>query len=318
MKDFIKFAGNTAKVLAFVAVMIICMAYFIASINETMAATPAKNVTVTGANITVGDVFPDAPKRHAAFVLAPAPKPDTTLTWDAQTLNRIARSFNLNWRASVTDQVHIRRLASVIDENMIKDAIIESLSDEGLSHKNDLEFVGSSIEILLSHDLEPSVTVISSSYNQSRNTFSATLQTPDNRVRQFTGVAHAVVQIPVLNTPARRGDHIRQSMITMMDIREDMINDNMVLTSGELVNMSPRKIIRANAPITVKDLVKPTMVKRGDLVTMQLQKGPIQITALAKALQAGTKGDMIRLMNMDSKRTLEAKVTGLREATVYN
>jgi flagella basal body P-ring formation protein FlgA len=35
-------------------------------------------------------------------------------------------------------------------------------------------------------------------------------------------------------------------------------------------------------------------------------------------MENGTKGDMIRLINMDSKRTLEAKITGLREATVYN
>jgi flagella basal body P-ring formation protein FlgA len=51
---------------------------------------------------------------------------------------------------------------------------------------------------------------------------------------------------------------------------------------------------------------------------MQLKSGPIALTALAKAMENGTKGDMIRLINMDSKRTLEAKITGLREATVYN
>lgn len=137
-------------------------------------------------------------------------------------------------------------------------------------------------------------------------------------MRQFTGVAHAVVDMPVLNTVARRGDHIRQSMITMIPVREDYITDAMVLSADELVNMTPRKIIRANTPVATRDLVKPTMVERGDLVTMQLDSGSIKITALAKALETGTKGDMIRVMNMDSKRTLEARVTGLREATVFN
>jgi len=318
MKETFKLLRNTAKVLAFVAVMIICMAYFIASINETMAASPAQNVTVTNENITVGDIFPDAKEKDKAFILAPSPKPNDTLTWNAKTLNRISNAFGLGWRGLATDQVHIRRLASVVSQDMISNAISSSLIDQGLHSDNDLEFVGASAEILLPHDMNPTITVMNSSYNKSRHTFSATLMTPDNKTHKFTGVAHAMVQIPVLNTPARRGDYIKQSMISMMNIREDMIADNMILTIDELVNMSPRKIIRANTPIASKDLAKPTMVKRGDLVTMRLHQGPIQITALAKALETGTKGDLIRVMNMDSKRTLQAQITGLGEATVFN
>jgi flagella basal body P-ring formation protein FlgA len=59
------------------------------------------------------------------------------------------------------------------------------------------------------------------------------------------------------------------------------------------------------------------MVKRGDLVTMELNSGPIRVTAIAKAMENGTKGDIIRLVNMDSNRTLEAEVTGQRAAKVY-
>jgi flagella basal body P-ring formation protein FlgA len=94
------------------------------------------------------------------------------------------------------------------------------------------------------------------------------------------------------------------------------VTDAMIVSKSEIVGMTPRKIIRGNAPIARNDLDKPVMVQRGELVTMNLNSGAIKITALAKALEAGTKGDIIRLMNIDSKRTIEAKITGTRTATV--
>ena len=318
MKDALKVAGNTAKVLMFIVAMVICMAFFIASINETMAATPIQNVTITGENITLGDVFDGVKDKDADYVLAPAPLPNVTLTWDARTLNRVAKAFNLSWRAQGTDQIQIRRLASIVTEDMIEDAIISSLQQDGLNSKIDLDFVGAKPQIILPHDIEPTVTIVSSSYNESRQTFSATLRTADNQMKQFSGISSALIAVPVLKVPVRRDEMITRNMVKMMDIREGDLTDDMAINNNELIGMTPRKILRAGTPVSITSLKKPTIVNRGDLITMQLSNGPIQITAIAKAMESGTKGDIIRLMNMDSKRTLEAKVTGIREATVYN
>ncbi len=318
MKTALKYAGNTAKVLFFIAIMIVCMAAFIASINETLAAEPKKNVTITSDNITLGDVFEGVRDKDADYVLAPAPLPHVTLTWDARTLNRISKAFSLGWNSPATDQIQIRRLATIVTEDMIEDAIISSLNNDGLNGKIDLDFVGATPQIILPHDVDETVTVLSSSYNASRQTFSATLQTADNKIKQFSGVASPLVAVPVLKTPIRRGDMITRNMVKIIDVRQDYITDTMALNAEDLIGMTPRKILRADAPIDMIELSKPTIISRGDLVTMQLKNGPIQITAIAKAMESGVKGDIIRLMNMDSKRTLEAKVTGLREATVYN
>jgi flagellar basal body P-ring formation protein FlgA len=314
----IKILPNMAKILLVLLIMVMSMAAFIASIHQAAAATPIQNVTITGDNITLGDVFSGIEGKDASFVLAPAPMPGTTLTWNANTLNRIANAFNLSWRAASSDTIQIRRLASIVTEDMIKNAIVESLTEQGMSKDQDLEFVGVSPQIILPHEIEPSVTVVSSSYNPDRQSFSATLRAADNSVTYFSGVAHSVATIPVLKTPLRRGDVITRNMITMIDIRENNVTDDMVIRADELIGMTPRKILRANAPVALSELDKPTMVQRGDLVTMQLKNGPIAITAIAKAMESGTKGDIIRLMNVGSKRVLEAQVTGLREASVLN
>lgn len=313
----IKILPNMAKILLAMLVMIFSMAMFIANINEANSATPIRDVTITGENITLGDVF-EGIEDNAGYVLAPAPKPNTVITWDAKTLNRVARAFDLPWSASASDQIHIRRLASMVSEEMIEKAIIENLKSQGMNNAFTLEFVGAKPEIILPYEVEPAVTVESASYNPSRKTFSATLRTPDDKLRQFTGVANALVTIPVLKTPVARGDVITRNMIGTMQIREDYVTDSIIVQADDLIGMTPRRVLRANDAVELSDLDKPVMIKRGDLVTMQLKNGPIAITAIAKAMENGTRGDFIRLMNVDSKRTLEAQVTGIREASVLN
>jgi flagella basal body P-ring formation protein FlgA len=312
-----KILPSAIKLILATIIMVVSMAAFIASINKANAATPKRNVTITGDNITLGDVFDDIYKNEN-YVLAPAPHPDSPLTWDAHTLNRLAKAFKLNWRPSSSDQITIRRLATVISEDMIQNAILNSFDGQAINTNMNLEFVGADPTIILPHDFEPTIEVETSSFNHERQTFSATLRTADDKTIHYKGIAHKIVQIPVLNKVLRRGDSIKQSMISMINIRENHITQDMVLRRDELIGMTPRKILRANEPVQLSQLDKPIMVKRGDLVTMQLKRGPIALTALAKAMESGTKGDMIRLVNMDSKRTLEAQITGLREATVYN
>jgi len=316
-KQMIKFLPRLGKLLLMISVMVISMAYFIASINQAAAATLNTNVTVTGDNVTLGDIFVDI-TNNADFVLAPAPMPDKTLTWDARTIKRIVNRFNLSYRVSMADQVQINRLATIIHKGDLQKAILKSLNGENINKDVELEFVGNNIEIILPHELQDDIQVLNSSYNPARNTFSATLKTADNKVRNYTGVIHNVVQIPVLKHSLRRGDLITRNKVKTITVREDHITDDMVLAMDELVGMTPRRVLPAGAPVAMKELDKPIMIERGDLVTMQLQNGPIAITAIAKAMESGAKGDVIRLMNMDSKRTLEAQVTNLREARIFN
>ena len=313
----IKMFPNMIKAVIAIMIMVVSMAMFVGNINKANSATPIPDVIVTGDNITLGDVF-DGIDKNAGFVLAPAPKPDTVLTWDARTLNRIAKAFDLPFTANATDQIRIRRLASLVSEEMIEDAILAALKQDGLSGKYDLDFVGGRPEIFLPHDMDAFVTVESSSYNASRQTFSATIRTPDDKIRQLSGIAYPLIAIPVLNAPLGRGDIITKNMLTTLDVRADTLSDSAIIRKEDIIGLSPRRMIRADMPVDMSDLNKPTMVSRGDLVTMELKNGPIAITAIAKAMESGAKGDTIRLLNVDSKRTLEAEVIGLRTARVYN
>lgn len=309
------------KVILAVTVMVISMMSFIASINKAMATSPRANVTVTDDVIRLGDVF-DGIKKNADFVLAPAPLPGEELVWNARTLNRVATAFDLAWRpSSQMDQVSIRRLASLVSEDMIKAAIRDALKEDGVKGRFELSFAGSAADrIILPYNIEPIVTIRNISFNKSQQTFTAMLETPSESglpvLTQVAGKAFPMIDIPALKAMTRRGETIRPHDITTISVRAGDITDDMVVSRDELIGMTPARVIRGGFPVDRNDLDKPVLVDRGELVTMELNHGPIRVTAMAKALESGTKGDIIRLMNVDSKRMIEAQVTGLREAAV--
>ena len=58
--------------------------------------------------------------------------------------------------------------------------------------------------------------------------------------------------------------------------------------------------------------------KKGDLVIMVLKKGALNLTTKGKALDNGAKGDMVRILNTNSRQTIEAQVTGPQKVTISN
>jgi flagella basal body P-ring formation protein FlgA len=57
-------------------------------------------------------------------------------------------------------------------------------------------------------------------------------------------------------------------------------------------------------------LALPPLVRRGDLVKIVADAGPMTITATGMVKQQGRKGEMVRVMNTSSKRIILARVTG--------
>lgn len=76
----------------------------------------------------------------------------------------------------------------------------------------------------------------------------------------------------------------------------------------DVVGLRARRKI---APQTVlrEDLVeKPPLVQRGDMVTVLVNTGGLSITAVGRVRQAGSLGDLIQVMNIDSNKQFQARV----------
>jgi flagella basal body P-ring formation protein FlgA len=64
------------------------------------------------------------------------------------------------------------------------------------------------------------------------------------------------------------------------------------------------------------DLVKPDLVQRDQAVTVVYQSAGLYLTTRGKALDSGTEGDIVNVLNPQSKRTVTGIVTGRGQVTI--
>jgi len=80
--------------------------------------------------------------------------------------------------------------------------------------------------------------------------------------------------------------------------------------SAFLPDRTLRRALREGSVVLEEDLVPVVLVKRGELVTMRLQRGPLRLAARGQARSDGTRGSVIAVMNVDTKRVIQARVAG--------
>lgn len=319
---------HTSLILTFVKLgiilflMVVSMLVFIANIQHAAAVSLKAESLVTNDHITVGDVFNDL-KHDASFVLAPAPKPGHDLIWNAVTLNRIARAFDLPWSPdSRYTQLRIRRLATVIPNREIKTRLKEKLQNTGLSPSTyEISLEGLSEDgLVLPYGSDASFAIENIDYNPSARLVRATLRSPANGPAKQTMALHGyvvdVVKIPVLKARMRRGDIIKASDIDYIKVQTESIAHDVILDANEIIGSTPRTSLNSTSPIRSYDLQKPKIVKRGDKVTMVYNNGRVHIETIGKALEEGAKGDIIRVANGASNKTVQVEIIGERAVTV--
>ena len=74
--------------------------------------------------------------------------------------------------------------------------------------------------------------------------------------------------------------------------------------------------VRVGQPLRNADLMKPEIVQKNDMVMLHYEVPGIVLTMRGKALESGTEGDMVNVLNVNSKRTIQGIVTGPGRVTV--
>jgi flagella basal body P-ring formation protein FlgA len=77
-----------------------------------------------------------------------------------------------------------------------------------------------------------------------------------------------------------------------------------------LPDRTPRRALREGSVVLEEDLVPVVLVRRGELVTMRFRKGALRLAARGQARSDGARGAVIAVMNVDTKRVIQARVAG--------
>lgn len=116
-------------------------------------------------------------------------------------------------------------------------------------------------------------------------------------------------KVPVLVTDVRRGELLSASVTEMKRQRVEATLAGSPLAWAAIPGATALRDMRAGTIVTDRDVQRAQLVKRGDVVALQVMKGPVVARSTAIASQDGYLGDKIRVTTADSKRELTAVVT---------
>jgi flagella basal body P-ring formation protein FlgA len=132
---------------------------------------------------------------------------------------------------------------------------------------------------------------------------------------RFTGSAIETVEAAVLARGVERNEVLKSSDV-MIERRPKAEVGNDAAGRDNAVGMQARRQLRAGQALRVTDLAKPDLVTRDQNVTLIYESSGLYLTIRGKALEGGTEGDVVNVLNLQSKRTVSGVVVGRGQVSV--
>ncbi|MBV8574386.1 MAG: flagellar basal body P-ring formation protein FlgA, partial [Acetobacteraceae bacterium] len=132
---------------------------------------------------------------------------------------------------------------------------------------------------------------------------------------RFTGTAIETVDAVILTRGVERTDILKSSDIVVERRPKAEVGGDPAVRD-RAIGMQLRHSMRAGQPVRVADLAKPDLVQRDQNVTLIYQTAGIYLTTRGKAIDSGTEGDVISVLNPQTKRTVSGVVTGRGQVTI--
>tara|TARA_R110002124_G_scaffold10469_7_gene52247 strand:- start:546 stop:1511 length:966 start_codon:yes stop_codon:yes gene_type:complete len=292
---------------------------FGATAKADVALPPQNEVRLAGDVLTLGDVFQDV-KNNAGHVLAPAPAPGKTIILTAADLQRIADAFHISWQPdSSYTRLIVRRDAAPVSPAKISEALKKKLASIVGGNSYEIALDKRFGEIYINGTTAPEISVTNMDVSPAGGRFAANLSLTTPQLTKnvnITGMAHRVLDVPVLNRRLRNGDVIEASDIEFIRMRADNVAESAILDPEKLIGQTPRRVLDAMETVLPDNIAAPLAVKKGEYVTLFLTQGGLHLTARGKALENGAAGDVVRVVNTASSRIIEGEVVGAQSVRI--
>jgi flagella basal body P-ring formation protein FlgA len=132
---------------------------------------------------------------------------------------------------------------------------------------------------------------------------------------RFTGTAIETVEVAVTTRSIERNEILKTSDVAIeRRPKSEAIYDP--APRERALGMQLRKSARAGQYLRMADLAKPDLVQRDQNVTLIYETNGLYLTMRGKAIDAGSEGDTVSVMNLQSKRTVQGTVTGPGQVTM--
>jgi flagellar basal body P-ring formation protein FlgA len=281
------------------------------------------SVTVSDDIVRIGDLVDNA-GQFGQIAVYRAPDLGTTGSLPvAQVLNALRAHRVIGVDTRDLRQISVTRLARTLEGKEIEAQVARALERRnGLGEAANLTLVfdrdPGDIRIEASHsgNLQP----VSARYDPRSTRFDVAFEISNESGAtpvklRFTGTAIETVQAAVLARNVERGEVVKSSDVVVERRPKAEVGTDLAARDAA-VGMQARRQLRAGAALKAADLAKPDLVQRDQPVTLIYETAGLYLTVRGKALDGGTEGDFVNVMNLQSKRTVSGIVTGRGQVTI--
>jgi flagella basal body P-ring formation protein FlgA len=279
-------------------------------------------VTVSSDVVRIGDLIDNA---GAAGQIAVYRAPDLGTTGTiptAQVLTALRAHQVIGVNTKDIKEIAVTRLARNIAAKDIQSAVAHALEHrsglgdaDNLTITFDRDLQDLHLDANNTGGMEPTSARVDQRSGRFDVTFEIANDTSAPTQLRFTGVAIETVMAAVLTRDVERTEVLKSSDIVVerrpkADVGPDAAVRDMA------IGMQMRHPMRAGRPLRVADLAKADLVQRDQPVTIVYQTAGIYLTTRGKAVDSGTEGDVVSVLNPQSKRTISGVVTGRGQVTI--
>jgi flagella basal body P-ring formation protein FlgA len=287
------------------------------------AAVLRANVTVTSDVVRIGDVVDNA-GTAAQIAIYRAPDLGTTGTLPvAQVLAALQAHQVIGVDTKDIKAISVTRLSRTLESKEIEQQVARALEHRGglgdaanLTLTFDRDVQDMQLDASTTGALQP----VSAKVDPRNGRFDVNFEVANDTGTaaaklRFTGIAVETVETAVLTRDIERNELLRSSdLVTERRPKAAVGSD--VATRERAVGMQMRKQVRAGQPLKNVDLTKPDLVQRDQNVTLIYESAGLYLTIRGKALEAGAEGDVVNVLNLQSKRTVSGVVIGREQVAI--
>ena len=283
-------------------------------------------VAVSDAIVTVGDFFENAGDK-AATPLFRAPDLGTTGPVSARRVVDLARAAGLaDPDAAGLVEVQVTRLARTVEaEELARLVAVEALRR---LPRTGSDTTVEDLRVSFDGPVEPRradlraaepVRLVSFGQTGQSSRFEALFQIDKGGSTErllLRGEVVETVQVTTLTRTLARGELVGRDDVQIERQPRRQIGSLRAADPDQIVGLAARRALRAGQAVGTGDFTRPSLVTRGDTVTVVYESAALTVTTRGQALESGALGDLVGVLNPQSKRTIHATVAGPGKVSV--
>ena len=267
------------------------------------------DIVVTGAIVTVGDMFDDA-GAAAEQALFRAPLPGTSGIVGLADIDAALGRIGIDtFDAAGLDGIRVTRAAAIVDEAVLTDLITADLAARGIVG------AGMSVDALFSTPVQPinaeavaePANIISLRYLPGSGAFTARFAISGvEQPLDVNGSIELMIEAPHINASLPAGTLLTQANIEMRPVPLKFVESTGVPLLADIVGKTLLRQSRDGMMLRAADVAVPLLISKNDPVTIYFRKGPMTLTVKGQAVTGAASGGLVQVLNLMSKRVISA------------